>query len=233
MTDSFSFEAQRITTAVAACLRNALDLVKSAKLLADAELHAPALSIAVLSMEEVGKIILVDRLIFARPADERTRQFGMGELKHERKLEALDVFPILLKELATLDPRYGQEEAFRLTVDLVIGQYRNERSALAKWLGPECSLVRLNKFKQQGFYVNRISRDSIVSPADAIDKEFAAGVVQLALRLADAISFVLKSNIERFRERVESWRQKITPELLAQIRRRAEAIVSETLESEN
>jgi AbiV family abortive infection protein len=39
-----------------ACWRNASDLVKASKLLIDANLHAPALSLAILALEELGKL---------------------------------------------------------------------------------------------------------------------------------------------------------------------------------
>jgi AbiV family abortive infection protein len=46
-----------------ACLQNAQDLVSASQKLIAAELHAPALSVAVLALEELGKLFALDGLL--------------------------------------------------------------------------------------------------------------------------------------------------------------------------
>jgi AbiV family abortive infection protein len=45
-----------------ACWRNASDLVSASKVLLDAGIHAPAVSLAVLALEEMGKLFAVERI---------------------------------------------------------------------------------------------------------------------------------------------------------------------------
>src|SRR6266545_4958842 len=222
-----------IVGGIEACLRNASDLVKAAKLLLEAQLHAPSLSLAILAMEEVGKTILIDGLIFAQPEDERAELLKRGGRQHRQKLQALDMFPLLLRELATLDQRFDTEQSFQQTFVFMVESYRHQRSALSPWLGPECCLVNLDWVKQEGFYVNRRTDHSFVLPHDAINKGFAAAVVDLAWLLTDSVNFLLKTNWEAFRERVRRWRETISPEALRQIRSHAEAIVSEAFGEED
>src|SRR5438552_10179215 len=54
-----------------ACLQNARDLVAASKILMDSGYHAPALSLSVLALEEIGKVIAIDGLLFTRPDSDR------------------------------------------------------------------------------------------------------------------------------------------------------------------
>src|SRR6266851_5564071 len=58
-----------------ACWHNAQDLVLASKKLIDGELHAPALSLAVLALEELAKLCAIDGLLFARHDDHKSEAF--------------------------------------------------------------------------------------------------------------------------------------------------------------
>jgi len=225
MTSQYRSPVDDIGEGIEACWLNALDLLESAKLVKSQGHHALALSLAVLTMEEIGKMIMIDGLLFAKPGDERSKIFEGGFRCHKSKLGALDVFPFLLRYLGTLDPRYSTEQRFNLTLAIVLQQYKKERQALEPWLGPACDLRDLDSWKQRGFYTHVDSNGHFVHPAEIIDEDFSAAVVGLANRLGDAVNFILKDNMTRYKERIHSLREKLTEEQLFEIRKHAQDLV--------
>jgi len=224
MAGQYRSPVDSIGEGIEACWLNALDLLKSAKLVKSQGHHALALSLAVLTMEEIGKMVMVDGLLFAKPGDERNKIFEGGFRSHKSKLGALDVFPFLLNYLCTLDPRYNTEQGFNLTLAIVLQQYKRERQALEPWLGPACDLRDLDLWKQRGFYTHFNLSGHFVRPAE-IDKDFSTAVVHLANRLVDAVNFILKDNITRYKERIHSLKEKLTEEQVLEIRKHAQDLV--------
>lgn len=226
MTSQYRNPVDSIGEGIEACWLNALALLESAKLVKSQGHHALALSLAVLAMEEIGKMSMIDGLLFAKPGDERSKIVEGGFRSHKSKLGALDVFPFLLNYLSTLDPRYNTEQRFNLTLAIVPQQYKRERQALEPWLGPACDLRVLDSWKQKGFYTHFDSSGRFVRPAE-IEEDFSTAVVQLANRLVDAVNFVLKDNMIRYKERIRLLREKLTDAQLLQIRKRVQELVNE------
>jgi len=217
---------------IEACWLNALELLESAKLVLNEKHHGLALSLAVLAMEEIGKLILIDGLLFAKPGDERSQIFDKGYRTHKVKLMALDIFPFLVTSLATLDPRYDKEQRFNQTLAIVIQQYKNQRQNLSPWLGPQCNLQDLDSWKQRGFYSHFNEQGRFVRPL-TIDDNFSSAVVQLAFRIVNCLDFILKDNIERYKKRILSFRGKVNDQQLAQIRIQAQELVDQMFVSES
>jgi AbiV family abortive infection protein len=95
-----------VEAAFRACWGNAQDLVKGAKLLLDNGLHAQALSLSVLALEELGKLFCIDGLLFARTDDHKVAAFAKSLRSHALKLEAILMFPLFLGRIAAVDPRH-------------------------------------------------------------------------------------------------------------------------------
>jgi AbiV family abortive infection protein len=207
-----------------ACWSNAVDLVESAKQMKEHGRNGLAVSLSVLALEEVGKLCLVDGLLFAKPGDERRGLYEKGFRSHAVKLKLLDAFPLMLDYLSTFDSRYLSESKFSLTLAIVVDQYKHDRMALAPWLGPDCDLVKLDRWKQKGFYVHVDERNLLARPAE-IDEKMAAAVLQLAIRIVDAVNFVMKNNIGRYRERTKELRRKLTGDQEAEIRKQVQGMV--------
>lgn len=216
-----------IADGVEACWSNAVDLVESAKQMKELGRNGLAVSLCFLALEEIGKLFMVDGLLFAKPGDERTGLYEKGFRSHAFKLRFLDLFPLMLEYLWTFDPRYLGEKRFRVTLAVLVNQYKRDRMALAPWLGTACDLVELNRWKQKGFYVHVDETNLLVRPAE-IDEKLAAALLQLAVRIVDAVNCVMKDNIGRHRERIRGLRQKLTDAEQAEIRKHAQRIV-ETL----
>ncbi|MHB8085459.1 MAG: AbiV family abortive infection protein [Dehalococcoidia bacterium] len=225
----YANELEFIGEGVEACWQNARDLLKYAKLVHSHENCGLALSLAVISMEEIGKLLMIDGLLFAKEKDERTIIFQKGYKSHKLKLQALDIFPILLKYLAHYDERYRKEPKFRYTIVNIIRQYQHDRMALIPWIGETCDLVELDQWKQKGFYSHYDSNWHFIRPIE-INKEFSGTVIQLAYRIVDAVDFVLNKNIDRYKKRIAAMRNGITEYDLQMIRDHAREIAGEILE---
>jgi AbiV family abortive infection protein len=217
---TFENPVEFIGDVVEACWSNAVELIESAKQMKTQGRNGLAVSLSVLALEEVGKLHIMDGLLFAKPGDERSDLYEKGFRKHTIKLRVLDLFPLLLNYLCSFDPRYFSEDRFRLSLAIVVDQYKRDRTALAPWLGPACDLVELDRWKQKGFYVHISENNHVEKPAE-IDEKMAAAVLQLAVRIVDAVNFVMKDNIRRYRERTRELRRKLTPDEHAKIKDQA------------
>jgi len=216
---------------VEACWSNAVQLVESAKQVKAQGRNGLAISLSVLALEEIGKLHIVDGLLFAKPGDERSDLYEKGFRKHTIKLKVLDLFPLMLTYLCTFDPRYASEQRFRLTLAIVVDQYKRDRIALAPWLGPACDLVELDRWKQKGFYVHVDERNHVARPSE-IDEKMAAAVLQLAIRIVDAVNFVMKDNMARYRQRIKALREKLTEDQHAKIKADALKVIGPLLSIE-
>lgn len=121
-------------------------------MLLDAKHHAVALSVSVLGMEEIGKMMFIDGLLFARSGDHKDENFRSGYRKHQWKLRFLDLFPMFVHSLAVVDPRYVTEDRFRLAMAISLSNLKQERARVAEGLGEGGDLTELDHWKQQGFY---------------------------------------------------------------------------------
>jgi AbiV family abortive infection protein len=176
----------------------------------DAEQIGVSLSLSVLAMEEVGKMMYLDGLLFARPGDYKHQKFKDGFRKHAWKLSSLDLFPFFLNTLATADPRYGEEAPYNSAIAITLENLKMERLALIPWLGESCELTELDKWKQRGFYASpEGSRFGL--PNEVISKEFAKAVHTLASRFTSTLDFLLKNgNIDRYFARARVLRSKLS-----------------------
>ena len=193
-----------------ACWRNVADLLDAGHLLIDAKRFSVALSLSVLAMEEVGKMMLLDGLLFSRAGDHKGEHFRSGHTKHQEKLQFVDLFPFFVTSLATADPRYDAETRFRKALDITILNLKKERLVLSRCLGANCDLTELDSWKQHGFYASDAG-DKLLSPQDRVPEDLAKAVHTLAWRLKTTLDFLLKDgNLERYFERARVLRDKFT-----------------------
>jgi AbiV family abortive infection protein len=194
-----------------ACWHNTRDLVKGAKVLLDSSLHAPALSVSVLAIEELGKLICIDGLLFARTDDHKAEAFAKSLRSHSVKLSALEAFPLLLGHIAAVDPRYKTELPFRQTIAIGISDLK-ERGNCVLSLLEDGSFHGLDQWKQSGFYSQPKGR-SFVSPAEAVKRDISEAVYMLAWRASSMLDFLLKrGNLERYIGSARGLRSKLSDE---------------------
>jgi AbiV family abortive infection protein len=104
-----------------ACWRNANDLLAASKNLIEQGLHAPGLSLAVLALEEIGKMCAIDGLLFAQSDDHKAQRFGKSLRDHDTKLAALPLLPLFISNLSHVDPRRKNKQAYAKA--MVISQH--------------------------------------------------------------------------------------------------------------
>jgi len=176
-----------VVKGVAACLRNAERLARAAKRLLPTA-PALALSVGVLSLEEVGKLLFVDGLLIAARDDYKTDAFREGQKKHHSKLGSLIRYLWALDWFAGLDPQRKADPVFLRTVHEKKVQWNEARKALAPWLGQDAALDGLDSWKQKGFYTD-FSGGKIAEPEDVVSTDFATRVVHLASLTVDVLLF--------------------------------------------
>ena len=150
-----------------ACWQNAQDLVAASKTLLDTDLHALALSLAVLALEELAKLSAIDGLLFARPEDEKELLFRKALKSHSAKLAMFEAFPFFIICLSVSDSRHRKDTAFDNAVPIMIQLMRDDRDAVQAYL-KKPGYTGLDTKKQMGFYVNQMDGD-MVPPRKAID----------------------------------------------------------------
>ena len=227
MTDrEYGHDVSFIEAAFRACWRNSDELVRGSKLLLDAGLHAQALALAVLALEELGKLFCADGLLYARLDDERARQFAESLKRHSVKLSALTLFPLLLGQIASVDPRYGKEKRFAQALAIGITDLKNRGNAVFALLS-ENSFQDLNALKQRGFYAEPKS-GVFSAPSDSIEPQLADAIYNLAWRASSTLDFLLKGgNLERYMEGARKIRKALSEEQHRFIEARAKELATD------
>jgi AbiV family abortive infection protein len=180
-----------------ACLQNAQDLLLASQTLIAAKLHAPALSLAVLALEELGKLYTIDGLLYARPDDHKAIAFAKSGRSHSTKLDIFETFPLLLGNLGAADPRYGKERAYNQALVISISHLKDDGNTVLNKLETQM-FAELDMWKQKGFY-SEVADNRLLAPRDAIDPGFTNAVYHLAWRATTTLDFVLKGgNLERY-----------------------------------
>jgi AbiV family abortive infection protein len=191
-----------------ACWRNANDLVAASKSLIDQGLHAPGLSLAVLALDEIGKLCAVDGLLYARADGHKSKIFNKSQREHFIKLMALPLLPLFITNLSRADPRSKNDLRYITALENRLHKLAEDIAAVLQQI-KKGGLAGLDKWKQQGLYVG-ISQNSFVTPRETVDLTFAKAVHRLAWRAISTLDFVLNDdNLHRYIERARSTRAKL------------------------
>ncbi len=223
-------ETEYIYSGFEASYRTAIKNGESAKGLLE-KLGNPqlAVSTAILSLEEVGKMFLIDGLLFSREGDSRYKNFKDGFRSHKMKLDAVECFPLFVYYIAQLDPRLKTTPAFSQTIAVILTRMKGLRNRLNEVFDPSFTLRDLDIVKQKGFYAHESSGNDFKATDELISEEQAKAVVEFAYNSIDLLRFLLKDNLERYRKRISELRANVNEKLLHYIRTEATKIVEEEI----
>ena len=188
-----------------------------------------AASTAILSLEEVGKMCLIDGLLFSREGDERYKHFKDGFKSHKMKLDAVECFPLFAAYIAQLDPRFSDDPAFSQATVIILNRLNGFRNRLNEVFIPSFALKDLDLIKQKGFYADEVSSNEFRSTDNLMTEEQARAVVDFAYNIIDLLRFLLKDNLERYRNRMQKLREKVDDKLLFYIRSEVERTFEEEI----
>lgn len=226
----YSHDTQTVLDAFAKAFKSALANYEAASALAELDHISQATSLAVLSFEEVGKMILLDGLLFAKTGDERYKRYKQGHLTHWMKLDAMELYPFFLQYLTTVDPRRNEIQ-YKQTMLVAFTDLKTKRQKLARLLGEGFVFQDLDQLKQKGFYSHET--DGVLKANnEAIDPQVAKAVLALAWRVTDSLKFVLGRSLEHYISFFNSLREKIDEVSLKSIRNEANIIVKNIFGSE-
>jgi AbiV family abortive infection protein len=191
---SFVVEAMR------QCCANSLTLAAEAKAILDRGSHALSLSIAVLALEEIAKITLIDGLLLAKAGDYKTEMFEKGHKLHTLKLMRLPVLHLCVIAMARHDPRYETDGHYLQAILISAEHDRDIMSDVLRRMDPGEGFAALDGYKQRGFYVNAAGGGAPQAPNEVIPRELAEAVVLMAQRLTSFVDFVLSDVFRRYEE---------------------------------
>ena len=221
--DMYSHDTKVVVNAFTKAYESALANYEAASALAELKHLSQATSLAILALEEVGKMMLIDGLLFARTGDERYKHYKRGHLSHWMKLDALELYPLFLGYLTTVDPRQN-ESRYKQTMIIVFTDLKAKRQKLADLLGEQFVFHDLDILKQKCFYSHET--DGILKAnKDAIDPEGTKAVLELAWHVTDTLKFVLGRSLENYTALFQNLREKVDDVSLKSIRKETNKIV--------
>ncbi len=215
-----------------ACWLNADDLIRSADILLNGGFHAPALSLSVLALEEMGKLSLIDGLLYARSDDHKSEYFQKGLRSHNIKLAAVTMISSLGVQVASTDPRF-KNEIFKTALRIGHENWKSARQRILDISG-ESDIQFLDGWKQNGFYVSLVNGNLLQPPRSVIDRSVVDVVYQFAEMSKKNLDFALgNGNLQRHIERARSIRSKLTEHAHVMLEETAEALCIELFADQN
>lgn len=216
-----------------ACWKNIQDLVSSARILFDNEKHAPALSLAVLALEEMGKLISIDGLLLSVQGDDKSNTYRKSSRSHKDKLIGFEVFALLLHSIAQHDARIKNDDLFKRAFLIGIINMKDAGNAVLSLLGPIENFTRLDQEKQSGFY-SALYDGKIAAPREHVSKELAKAVLVLAEIASGNLSFVLSDGgLSKYISFFRDVRRKLSAQGHEQVKAMADMAVREIFDTES
>lgn len=194
----FSLDAHFMLGAFSKAYESAISNYDAAVALAESGRHAQATSIAIAALEEIGKMMLIDDLLFARTGGKRyQRHYKDGQLAHHVKLDALELYPHFLNSLTTADPRRN-EMGYKHMMATVCSHFVTKRQKLADLVREDFVFLHLGALKQQGLCSHEADR-AVRANRDAVDLEVSKATLALAGCMADTLRLVLGPFLAHYR----------------------------------
>ncbi len=155
--DSYSglLDVTEVTSGMNYAIQNANRLLNDAKALFENESYATALSLAILSIEEAGKLSIL-RMLLCCSDEQQAKEAWKDYRNHRSKNAAWIIKDLFAKGARTLDD-------LKDCVDK-----KGEHTAI------------LDAIKQLGFYTDCLADKHWSFPSDVIDKETCASIMQVA-----------------------------------------------------
>jgi AbiV family abortive infection protein len=193
----FSQGAESIVSAFSKAYESAVSNFDAAVALAEIGRSALAASIAIAALEEVGKMMLLDDVLFARRDSQRDQRIKGGRRARHVRLDALELYPQFLQRLTSDDPRHD-EPGYKRMMAIASMRYDTMRQKLAELVGPGFVFRRLDSVKQQGLYSHQAGGTVKVN-RDAVDLEVATAILELVRCITDTLPLVLGPSFEHYR----------------------------------
>lgn len=190
----YRHDLEFVFKAIAACRAQSLSLFEGAELLFEAKNYPLALANAVLALEEVGKLFLIDGLLFARSDDRKSTRFIRGAQKHGSKLRSIGYFPTFVSYLLMVRKTLSNVPTL-IPLDVSVGiarkSHANAVKALLQRHGDNFKVEDLDKWKQKGFYSHTDGSGTFVTSAVSIDRDIAEDVLSFARPIVGIIGYLL------------------------------------------
>lgn len=193
--------------------------------------HAVGLGLAILTIEEIGKLCAVSCLLSAKPDDEKSTNFKKAQRDHATKLAAFQMLPMLVGIFASVDRRAREDESYARAVVISTRLLEEAGDRVRGALGAN-SFEPLDGWKQKSFYAY-LHDGEFVSPSEVVSADFAGAVHALAWRAITALEFVLSDgNLERYFEVARCARKLMTEVDHQSLEHAARELIEQLLDAE-
>jgi AbiV family abortive infection protein len=218
-----------IESAFVATSECATELTCAAKILLDNSQNALATSLSILAIEELGKFICIDGLLFSKSGDSKSNNYKESLKGHNIKLDAFfsALFP-LLSNFIIDDPRKGNS--------VFVKQFNAGLIGIEKLTHLLFDLLKsedwrcLNRLKQSGFYAEA-KNNTFIKPNDAVTRDVAENVYLLASSATSILELVIKdNNLERYLNQALSIRAKLSEADFDMLAKQIETMFRERLD---
>ncbi|MEW6540532.1 MAG: AbiV family abortive infection protein [Bacillota bacterium] len=215
----FSFDESQLIKGLRSCLENADRLVQESDLLYGAGHLERSLALAVLALEELGKLICINGLAFSLThTNQGEESFHHVRKTHQAKLSALYSFPLVIFQFAGLNEHVFADEMRNKSIHKIIQDFHSHMERLEPWIGGIDNLEGLNRWKQRALYVDFDDEQGFTGPSGC-DPELVTAVQGLARHMVDGLKKVLLGNLDRYAEAIRAIRRTVTPEEFSEIQR--------------
>lgn len=225
---SYHSKLKFIESAFVATSECATELTNAAKILLDNSQNALATSLSILAIEETGKFICIDGLLFSKQGDSKSERYKKSLKAHNVKLDAFIKIRELLSIFIMDDPRRKEGSFVEQFNAGIIGIDKHARS-LFNLLKCDDFLC-LNGLKQSGFYAEA-KNNTFIKPNDAVTRNIAENVYLLASSATSTLELVIKdNNLERYLNQALSIREKLSEADFDELSKQIEAMFREPLD---
>ncbi|MDB2479865.1 AbiV family abortive infection protein [Porticoccaceae bacterium] len=204
-------------------------LVSSSSLLLDNGAHSQAASLAVIALEECGKIILLDSLLFSKPDDDYAKGFKKGSLSHKDKLLATQFFVVFLKALSEHDKR-NSDVRFKKAVQIGMLNLHENYKELRDSL-PNADIHELDRIKQEGFYT-KLDGQSFSPTTETLSPQIAEKINKLACAMKSNMEFIMTpQSVSAYVKAAEKLRGELSVEEWEKVRDIVDETVTATFQN--
>jgi AbiV family abortive infection protein len=203
--------ADAIAEGVWKAYETAISHADAAKVMFDSGNHALAASLAVLSAEEIGKMVNIDGLLFAHRETSRKKDHDDAFMKHSTKLSSSLTFPWFFFYLSRFDPGQSRGSDFE-TIQTILHHHVDEWANLGKVFGSDFDIRDLNRLKQSGLYSQQTENESYQAPAELVTKEQATAVLNYVRNMAEGLKLIFPGIFEKYREGLRDLQANLTGE---------------------
>jgi hypothetical protein len=185
----FSWDDESMLDAFSKAFQSAVSNNLGAVSLNDCDCPALAASVAIAALEEIGKMMLLDDLLFGRSPQ--------PQLERCDKLEAVELYSRFLQCLSSDDPR-RHDLGLNRVIAVAGVRFESSKQKLSDLLGGEFRFGDLYALKQRGLY-SHTAAGAVRVNRESANPELTKAIIDIVRCITDTLHLLLGSSFEHYR----------------------------------